>query len=70
MQVLVRRGAARNGERMTLTEAAVVLGLTAATLRQQIAKGKLAARKVGRDWTVTTGEIERYRRDSRRKGAA
>jgi excisionase family DNA binding protein len=55
---------------MTLTEAAAALGLTAATLRQQIAKGKLAARKVGRDWTVTTGEIERYRRDSRRKGAA
>jgi len=55
---------------VTLTEAAAVLGLTAATLRQQIAKGKLAARKVGRDWTVTTSEIERYRRDSRRKGAA
>jgi excisionase family DNA binding protein len=51
---------------MSLTEAAASLGVTAATLRQQIANGKLRARKVGRDWHVTPREVERYRRDSRR----
>jgi excisionase family DNA binding protein len=51
---------------MTLVEAAASLGVTAATLRQQIANGKLRARKVGRDWSVTPKEVERYRREHRR----
>ncbi len=49
---------------MTLPEAAAILGLSPATLRQQIARGRLRARKVGRDWTVTAAEIERYRVES------
>jgi excisionase family DNA binding protein len=52
---------------MTLTEAAASLGVTAATLRQQIAKGKLKARKVGRDWSVSKAAIEKYRSSSKRK---
>ena len=51
---------------MTLTEAAEVLGIEPGTLRVQIHKGKLKARKVGRDWTVTPKEVERYRRESKR----
>lgn len=51
---------------MTLTEAAALLGVTAATLRQQIANGKLRATKRGRDWFVTLREVERYRLESRR----
>ena len=51
---------------MTLIDAAALLGVTAATLRQQIANGRLKARKVGRDWTVTKREVERYRAESRR----
>jgi excisionase family DNA binding protein len=51
---------------MTLKEAAVALGVTAATLRQQIAAGKLKARKVGRDWSVTRGAVERYRKEHQR----
>lgn len=51
---------------MTLTEAAAILGVTAATLRQQIANGKLKARKVGRDWSVSKREVERYAKESRR----
>lgn len=51
---------------MTLSEAAAILGLTAATLRQQIANGKLRAVKRGRDWWVTKGEVERYRQENRR----
>ena len=51
---------------MTLVEAAALLGVTAATLRQQIANGKLRATKRGRDWWVTRGEVARYGRESRR----
>lgn len=51
---------------MTLTEAAVILGVTPDTLRQQIANGKLRARKVGRDWHVTPKEVERYTKEHRR----
>ena len=49
---------------MTLPEAAQSLGLSPATLRQQIANGKLRAVKVGRDWTVSPREVERYRNES------
>jgi excisionase family DNA binding protein len=52
---------------VTLIEAAALLGLEPATLRQQIANGRLKARKVGRDWTVTRREVERYRSEHRRK---
>ena len=51
---------------MTLTEAAALIGVTAATLRQQIARGKLKARKVGRDWSVTPREANRYRLENRK----
>ena len=51
---------------MTLIEAAAILGVTAATLRQQIANGKLRALKRGRDWWVTRREVERYRATSKR----
>jgi excisionase family DNA binding protein len=51
---------------MTLNEAATILGVQADTLRRQIHLGKLKARKVGRDWTVTAREVERYRIESRR----
>jgi excisionase family DNA binding protein len=51
---------------VTLTDAAALLGVSAATLRQQIANGRLKGRKVGRDWTVTRREVERYRAESRR----
>ena len=46
---------------MTLTEAAARLGLSPATLRGQVRNGALKAKKVGRDWTVTPAEVERYR---------
>ena len=49
---------------MTLVEAAAILGVTAATLRQQIAAGRLRAAKRGRDWWVTRGEVARYARES------
>ena len=51
---------------MTLKEAAERLGLSHATLRVQIMKGKLKARKIGRDWHVTPREVERYRQEHKR----
>ncbi len=59
---------------MTLVEAADLLGLRTATLRQQIANGRLRAKKVGRDWHISSREVERYERESlghpgRRKSA-
>ena len=45
---------------MTLNQAAAVLGVTPATLRQQIGRGRIKARKVGRDWHVSAAEVKRY----------
>lgn len=51
---------------LTLKDAAEQLGVTAGALRIQIMRGKLRATKLGRDWTVTPKEVERYRRDHQR----
>lgn len=56
---------------MTLAQLAQRLGITAATLRQQIARGVLHAVKEGRDWFVSVDEAERYEREhAGRPGAA
>ena len=52
---------------LTLQEAAEELGVSASTLRWQVRNKKLKATKVGPVWTVTRREVERYRRESRRK---
>jgi excisionase family DNA binding protein len=44
-----------------LAEAAELLGVSHATLRAQVWRGRLNAEKVGRDWIVTGAEIRRYR---------
>jgi excisionase family DNA binding protein len=49
------------GALLTLTEAAAVLGLEQSTLRRQIGRGSLKARKVGPIWVVTVAEVDRYR---------
>ena len=46
---------------ITLAEAAARLGVSAATLRQQVHNGSLRATKYGKTWVVTDGEVERYR---------
>lgn len=50
---------------LTTTEAAKALGLKPSTLRHQIKNGKLAARKISRDWYLTEAEVDRYRRENR-----
>lgn len=49
---------------LTLTEAAALLGVAASTLRHQIQRGKLRGRLVGKTWTVSRREVERYRVES------
>ena len=46
---------------ITLADAAAELGLTSSTLRRQIERGSLRARKVGPVWTISRRELERYR---------
>lgn len=52
---------------LLLKEAAALLGIQPATLRQQIKNGRFSADKVGRDWQTTTFEIRRYARDSQNR---
>jgi excisionase family DNA binding protein len=54
---------------LTLAQAAVRLGLSPSTLRGQVEKGRLKARLVGKTWTVTEREFERYRAESLGKRA-
>jgi excisionase family DNA binding protein len=49
---------------LTLTEAAVELGISAATLRHQVQGGRLAARLFGKTYVITSDELERYRATS------
>lgn len=51
---------------MPLKQAAAILGVTPDNLRGAIARGSLRATKIGRDWTVTPKEVERYRTEHRR----
>lgn len=46
---------------LTLAQAAALLGLSPSTLRNQVKAGRLRARMVGKTWTVTEREVERYR---------
>lgn len=46
---------------ITVIEAAKQLGISPATVRQQIRNGALRAEKHGRDWFVTPLELRRYR---------
>lgn len=52
----------RPNAQVTLADAAAQLGVTAATLRQQLGRGRLSGVKVGRDWFVSSEEIARYKR--------
>jgi excisionase family DNA binding protein len=49
---------------MPLSEAAKQLGCSADYLRVAIHRGSLKAQKIGRDWLVTTDEVERYKAEN------
>jgi excisionase family DNA binding protein len=46
---------------MTLRQAAALLGLAPSTLRLQVKRGRLGARRFGRDWLTTPEDVETYR---------
>ena len=45
---------------ISLTEASALSGLSAVHLRHLAEKGKLRARKIGRDWLTTTEAVAEY----------
>jgi excisionase family DNA binding protein len=51
-------------ELMSLAEAAEELGVAAVTLRAQVDRRRLAARKFGKTYVTTRSEVERYRRQN------
>jgi len=51
-------------EDLTTAQVAAYLGRSERTVRDQIAKGAIAATRVGRDWLINPDEVERYRRES------
>jgi len=49
---------------LTLAEAAELLGLSPDTLRNQMKRGRLAGRLIGKTYVTTRDEVERYRLES------
>lgn len=49
---------------MTLAAAGALLGVSPATLRNQIHAKKLRGTLVGKTWVITPREVERYRAES------
>ena len=49
---------------ITLAQAGALLGVSPASLRNQVRNGRLTATKVGTTWVVTPREVERYRAES------
>jgi hypothetical protein len=49
---------------ITLAAAGALLGVSPATLRNQIHAGRLRGILVGKTWVVTPREVERYRAES------
>ena len=49
---------------MSLSEAAAISGLSAGHLNYLARKGKLSARKIGRNWVTTEQAVAGYLRDS------
>ncbi len=50
----------RADDLLILAEAAQLTGLNADGLQAQCYRGRISARKLGRDWVVTRGELHRY----------
>ena len=56
-------------EWITTKEAAELTGYTAAYFRQLIARGRLDARKIGRDWVLDKSEVLEYAEEMKRLGS-
>lgn len=49
---------------LTLAQAAIRLGVSPSTLRNQVKAGRLRARLVGKTWTISERECDRYAAES------
>ncbi len=58
-----------NQDLISLAEAAERYGLTSTYLRQLAIKGRLKARKIGRNWVTTPGDVEDYINTRQKIGA-
>jgi excisionase family DNA binding protein len=47
-------------ELISLTQAAEMCGLAADYLRQLVLRGRLKARKIGRNWVTTAADVQAY----------
>jgi excisionase family DNA binding protein len=56
-------------ELISLTEASERYGLSATYLRQLAIKGRLQARKIGRNWVTTPSAVEEYIASRKKIGA-
>ena len=54
---------------ISLTEAAEQYGLSSTYLRQLAIKGRLKARKIGRNWVTTAADVEDYINTRQKIGA-
>jgi len=51
------------GNKITVTAAAALLGVTPQRVRFMIKAGKLQAKKWGRDWQIDAESVERYKKE-------
>lgn len=56
-----------NEELISLSEAAAICGMTRQHLSLLARRGKLNARKIGRDWLTTRAAVEEYMRDAAKR---
>jgi excisionase family DNA binding protein len=56
------------GRLLTINETAERLGLSVAMVRRYCSGGKLAARKIGRDWAILRRDVERFAAVPRHSG--
>lgn len=54
-------------ELLNIEEAATLAGLAQSTLRLQARRGRMKARKFGRDWAITRGSLHDYLKSVGRK---
>jgi excisionase family DNA binding protein len=54
---------------ISLSEASELFGLGADYLRQLVLRGRLKARKIGRNWITTRGDVEAFIQSRKKMGA-
>jgi excisionase family DNA binding protein len=57
------------GDLISLTEAAEHYGLSSDYLRQLAIRGRLNARKIGRNWVTTLSDVENFIKTREKRGA-